>query len=245
MEEMVEYFQLQVQVGWGFQCGDGCWMKNCLGEEYVFDLDQGGQDMQGVDEGVGGYLVIFVGGCDEVCYYSCFVELLKIYLVMVCWWICFLLCVGFRNFMFSVEFKFQIQGVYICFFEVKELKFCYGQCLMIVEVVKVFGVIKEDEEGYCEGELVVVVVEVGIGIGKIVVYSLVVIVCVKVSGKCLVIVIVIVVLQEQIVYKDFFDLLCNSGLVFSFVLVKGCGCYLCLFKFDVLLQEGQVQSVMV
>ncbi|MFO6392671.1 DEAD/DEAH box helicase, partial [Pseudomonas aeruginosa] len=144
--------------------------------------------------------------------------------------------------MLSAELKSQIQGAYTRFLEAKELKPRYGQRLMIAEVAKALGVIKEDEEGHREGEPAVVAVEAGTGTGKTVAYSLAAIACAKASGKRLVIATATVALQEQIVHKDLPDLLRNSGLAFSFALAKGRGRYLCLSKLDVLLQEGQAQS---
>ena len=49
--------------------------------------------------------------------------------------------------MLSAELKSQIQGAYTRFLEAKELKPRYGQRLMIAEVAKALGAIKEDEEG--------------------------------------------------------------------------------------------------
>lgn len=144
--------------------------------------------------------------------------------------------------MLSAELKSQIQGAYTRFLEAKELKPRYGQRLMIAEVAKALGAIKEDEEGHREGEPAVVAVEAGTGTGKTVAYSLAAIACAKASGKRLVIATATVALQEQIVHKDLPDLLRNSGLAFSFALAKGRGRYLCLSKLDVLLQEGQAQS---
>ncbi|VFS89818.1 ATP-dependent DNA helicase DinG [Pseudomonas aeruginosa] len=61
--------------------------------------------------------------------------------------------------MLSAELKSQIQGAYTRFLEAKELKPRYGQRLMIAEVAKALGAIKEDEEGHREGEPAVVAVE--------------------------------------------------------------------------------------
>lgn len=130
--------------------------------------------------------------------------------------------------MLSAELKSQIQGAYTRFLEAKELKPRYGQRLMIAEVAKALGAIKEDEEGHREGEPAVVAVEAGTGTGKTVAYSLAAIACAKASGKRLVIATATVALQEQIVHKDLPDLLRNSGLAFSFALAKGRGRYLCL-----------------
>ncbi len=62
--------------------------------------------------------------------------------------------------MLSAELKSQIQGAYTRFLEAKELKPRYGQRLMIAEVAKALGVIKEDEEGHREGEPAVVAVAI-------------------------------------------------------------------------------------
>ncbi|WP_437882477.1 ATP-dependent DNA helicase DinG [Pseudomonas sp. LRF_L74] len=144
--------------------------------------------------------------------------------------------------MLSTELKSQIQGAYSRFLEAKGLKPRYGQRLMIAEIAKVLGAIKQNDEGQRDGEPAVVAVEAGTGTGKTVAYSMAAIPTAKAAGKRLVIATATVALQEQIVHKDLPDLMRNSGLSFSFALAKGRGRYLCLSKLDTLLQEGEAQG---
>ena len=118
MEETAEHLQPQAPGGLGPPARDGRRTKNRPGEEHASDPDQGGQDMQGVDEGVGGHSAISAGGCDEARYHSRPVEPLKIYPAMARRRIR-LPARRPRNSMLSAELKSQIQGAATRFLEAR------------------------------------------------------------------------------------------------------------------------------
>ncbi len=82
------------------------------------------------------------------------------------------------------------------------------------------GCIAVDDEGKRSGEPAVLAIEAGTGTGKTVAYSLAAIPAARAAGKRLVIATATVALQEQIVDKDLPDIIKNSGLNFTYALLK-------------------------
>lgn len=140
--------------------------------------------------------------------------------------------------MLSDELKKTIQAAYSNWLSSHGFKARYGQRLMIADIANSLAQDLSDDsdpERLC-------VVEAGTGIGKTVAYILAAIPIARALNKKLVIATATVALQEQLVHKDLPDLIQHSGLEFSFSLAKGRGRYLCLFKLDGILKDGQQQS---
>lgn len=141
--------------------------------------------------------------------------------------------------MLTDEIKDQIRSSYKTFLDNKGLLPRRGQQKMIAEFSKAVGAIPMDDEGlridsYHDH---IVVAEAGTGTGKTLSYLIPGIILAKEKNKKLVIATATVALQEQIMTKDIPDLLKNSGMQFSYSLIKGRGRYLCFTKLNDLVQE--------
>jgi ATP-dependent DNA helicase DinG len=140
------------------------------------------------------------------------------------------------------EIKQQIQQGYRDVLAGKDVRARYGQRLMIAEIARYMGDIK-DNDGQRTSPPAVCVVEAGTGTGKTLAYLLAAIPVAKALGKTLVISTATVALQDQIVLKDLPDLRKHSKLNFSWTLAKGRGRYLCMSRLETRLHdEGNTDS---
>ncbi|HTN34461.1 MAG TPA: ATP-dependent DNA helicase DinG [Marinobacter sp.] len=140
------------------------------------------------------------------------------------------------------EIKQQIQKGYRDVLAGKEVRARYGQRLMIAEIARYMGEIK-DNDGQRTSPPATCVVEAGTGTGKTLAYLLAAIPVAKALGKTLVISTATVALQDQIVLKDLPDLKKHSKMDFTWSLAKGRGRYLCMSKLEGRLhEEGNTDS---
>ncbi len=139
--------------------------------------------------------------------------------------------------MLQKETKERIQGLYRELIKTLDLKPRYGQRVMIAEVAKTLGAVREDDKGQRENDQGICVVEAGTGTGKTLAYLLAALPIAIEREKKLLVSTATVALQEQILDKDLPNLKKNISLPFNFALAKGRGRYLCLLKLDKSLQQ--------
>lgn len=139
--------------------------------------------------------------------------------------------------MLTQETKDSIQSLYRECVKNMSLNPRYGQRLMIAEIARALGDIKEDEEGARSNDAGIAVVEAGTGTGKTLAYLLAALPIAMKMEKKLLVSTATVALQEQILDKDLPALKQHISLPFNFSLAKGRGRYLCLFKLDKALQQ--------
>ncbi|ODC03640.1 ATP-dependent DNA helicase DinG [Terasakiispira papahanaumokuakeensis] len=121
----------------------------------------------------------------------------------------------------------SIQKAYSRFLKGRELKPRAGQKLMIAEIARLLGNIRQDDEGRRLGQDHILVIEAGTGTGKTLGYLLAALPIAIARGKRLVISTATVALQEQLLQRDLPDIARFAELDFSFALAKGRGRYLC------------------
>jgi ATP-dependent DNA helicase DinG len=108
----------------------------------------------------------------------------------------------------------------------------YGQRVMIAEIAKYLGSIKDNEQGGRSSDPAVCVVEAGTGTGKTLAYTISVLPLALAQGRKVVVSTATTALQDQVMSKDLPELAKHSGLKFDYALAKGRGRYLCLSKLD-------------
>lgn len=108
----------------------------------------------------------------------------------------------------------------------------YGQRVMIAEIAKYLGLIKEDDNGQRTSSPAVCVVEAGTGTGKTLAYCMSVLPLALAEKRTVIVSTATTALQEQVISKDLPELAKYSGLEFTYALAKGRGRYLCLSKLD-------------
>lgn len=139
--------------------------------------------------------------------------------------------------MLQKETKERIQALYRECIKALDLKPRYGQRVMIAEVAKTLGAVREDDKGIRDNDQGIAVVEAGTGTGKTLAYLLAALPIAIEREKKLLVSTATVALQEQILDKDLPNLKKNISLPFNFALAKGRGRYLCLLKLDKALQQ--------
>lgn len=147
--------------------------------------------------------------------------------------------------MLSKQDKDTIQSLYRELLAGLDLKPRYGQRLMIAEIAKSLGTIRQDDEGKRDNDAGIAVVEAGTGTGKTLAYLLASLPLAIAQEKKLVVSTATIALQEQILDKDLPALQKHISLPFNYALAKGRGRYLCLVKLDKALQQlsGMLSSI--
>lgn len=128
--------------------------------------------------------------------------------------------------------KQLIQSTYRKFTSREGFRPRYGQRVMIAEIAKYLGSIKEDDQGARKSDPAVCVVEAGTGTGKTLAYSISVLPLALAQGRKVIVSTATTALQDQVMSKDLPELAKYSGLDFNYALAKGRGRYLCLSKLD-------------
>lgn len=139
--------------------------------------------------------------------------------------------------MLGKETKERIQGLYREAIAAMSLRPRYGQRVMIAEIAKALGAVREGEKGERDNEAGIAVVEAGTGTGKTLAYLIAALPVAIEREKKLLVSTATVALQEQILDKDLPALKKHLSLPFNFALAKGRGRYLCLTKLDKSLQQ--------
>ena len=104
--------------------------------------------------------------------------------------------------MLQKETKERIQGLYRELIKALDLKPRYGQRVMIAEVAKTLGAVREDDKGQRDNDQGICVVEAGTGTGKTLAYLLAALPIAIEKEKKLLVSTATVALQEQILDKD-------------------------------------------
>ncbi len=139
--------------------------------------------------------------------------------------------------MLGKESKERIQSLYREAIKALELRPRYGQRVMIAEIAKALGAVREGEKGERDNDAGIAVVEAGTGTGKTLAYLIAALPVAMERDKKLLVSTATVALQEQILDKDLPALKKHLSLPFNFALAKGRGRYLCLSKLDKSLQQ--------
>jgi ATP-dependent DNA helicase DinG len=156
-----------------------------------------------------------------------------------------LLYVPISFYMLNEEQKKLIQSTYRKFTSRDNFKPRYGQRVMIAEIAKYLGSIKENEQGLRKSPPAVCVVEAGTGTGKTLAYTISVLPLALAEGRTVIISTATTALQEQVMSKDLPELAKYSGLEFDYALAKGRGRYICLSKLDQQLENsGSAQTAL-
>lgn len=140
--------------------------------------------------------------------------------------------------MLSDEQKNLIQTSYRKFTAREGFRPRYGQRVMIAEIAKYLGAIKNNEQGLRKSPPGVCVVEAGTGTGKTLAYTISVLPLALAEGRKVMISTATTALQEQVMSKDLPELAMHSGLEFDYALAKGRGRYICLSKLDQQLEHA-------
>ncbi|MEE3191726.1 MAG: DEAD/DEAH box helicase, partial [Pseudomonadota bacterium] len=139
--------------------------------------------------------------------------------------------------MLQKETKERIQSLYREAIKALELRPRYGQRVMIAEIAKALGSIREGEKDERDNDAGIAVVEAGTGTGKTLAYLIASLPVAIERERKLLVSTATVALQEQILDKDLPALKKHLSLPFNFALAKGRGRYLCLAKLDKALQQ--------
>ena len=134
--------------------------------------------------------------------------------------------------MLKEEQKKLIQSTYRKFTAREGFRPRFGQRVMIAEIAKYLGAIKENDQGLRTSEPSVCVVEAGTGTGKTLAYCISVLPLALKEGRSVIVSTATTALQEQVMSKDLPELAKYSGLKFNYALAKGRGRYICLSKLD-------------
>jgi len=134
--------------------------------------------------------------------------------------------------MLKEEQKQLIQSTYRKFTSREGFRPRFGQRVMIAEIAKYLGEIKENDQGIRTSEPAVCVVEAGTGTGKTLAYCISVLPLALKAGRSVIVSTATTALQEQVMSKDLPELAKYSGLKFNYALAKGRGRYICLSKLD-------------
>lgn len=144
--------------------------------------------------------------------------------------------------MLTEDQKQLIQSTYRKFTSRDGFKPRYGQRVMIAEIAKYLGAIKENDEGIRTSNPAVCVVEAGTGTGKTLAYSISVLPLALSQNRKVIVSTATTALQDQVMSKDLPELAQYSGLDFSYALAKGRGRYLCLSKLDQQLDNANSEA---
>lgn len=139
--------------------------------------------------------------------------------------------------MLSKDTKERIQSLYREAIKALDLRPRYGQRVMIAEIAKALGAIREGDKDERDNEAGIAVVEAGTGTGKTLAYLIASLPVAIEREKKLLVSTATVALQEQILDKDLPALKKHLSMPFNFALAKGRGRYLCLSKLDKALQQ--------
>jgi len=134
--------------------------------------------------------------------------------------------------------KKRIQTSYRKFTSREGFRPRYGQRVMIAEIAKYLGSIKENEQGLRTSDPAVCVVEAGTGTGKTLAYCISVLPLALEEGRKVILSTATTALQEQVMSKDLPELAKYSGMSFNYALAKGRGRYICLSKLDQQLESA-------
>jgi len=134
--------------------------------------------------------------------------------------------------MLSDEQKNLIQTSYRKFTARDGFRPRFGQRVMIAEIAKYLGAIKNNDQGLRKSPPAACVVEAGTGTGKTLAYTISVLPLALAENRKVMISTATTALQEQVMSKDLPELAKYSGLSFDYALAKGRGRYICLSKLD-------------